>query len=438
MRAAAPSLPCARLTPPPRPGYYAKRYHIKTLLVLCQVVSLVGCVLAAVANRRLLMLLALNMMAISGYSTQPLRTSYIARAVETKERTKWMSALAFSMLLGAAISPFITLACSQAPLPSPPTVAQQGAMAYWAVNRFTLVYLTGAVLTVVITAITVLYFLEYPNDKAGGVGSKGAGDLALALAEERWRQLSDEDRGYYRRLQGYFALLFCMDGISQGMMSVAIYPVLGDVYNLSADQMSLITMVLSMIALLPPAIAAVLSRWLADRDLMALGLGLKSVGVIFTLMPAGGDSLLGRWLFIIGYVFVVKASLFFLMSGTSNLTKQLGDQANPQNMSYNVMSRNFGNFLGMLVAGPFILTWYHTWAWLVISFPLGLAWVLLLTPYCWQRFDPLDPYTPKWVPLGAWARLRVDDDPAVLEAELRAMRSDQGRDDSPQARKTVL
>ena len=109
------------------------------------------------------------------------------------------------------------------------------------------------------------------------------------------------------------------------------------------------------------------------------------------------------------YVCVVKASLFFLMSGTSNLTKQLGDQANrahtptttrvvvdkhrgaaacppawvaarprhrvvsakvlldvrgvaAQNMSYNVMSRNFGNFLGMLVAGPFILEWYHTWA----------------------------------------------------------------------------
>ena len=58
---------------PRRAGYYAKRYHIKTLLVLCQVVSLIGCLLAAVANRRLLMLLALNMMAISGYSTQPVR-----------------------------------------------------------------------------------------------------------------------------------------------------------------------------------------------------------------------------------------------------------------------------------------------------------------------------------------------------------------------------
>jgi len=350
-----------------------------------------------------------------------------------------MSALAFSMLLGAAISPFITLACSQAPLPPPPTAAQAAAWAYWSVNRYTLVYLTGAALTVVITLVTALYFLEFPNDRAGGTGGKSAGDLAMALAEERWRQLGAEERGYYRRVQAYFALLFCMDGISQGMMSVAIYPVLGDVYNLTADQMSLITMVLSIIALLPPAIAAVLSRWLADRDLMVLGLALKSVGVVFTLMPAGGNTFAGRWLFIIGYVFIVKASLFFLMSGTSNLTKQLGDQANPQNMSYNVMSRNFGNFLGMLIAGPFILTWYHTWAWLVISFPLGLAWVLLVNPYCWQRLDPVDPYSPKWVPLSAWARLRVDDDPGLLEAELRALRQgDAGRDDSPPGSKTPL
>lgn len=61
------------------PGYYAKRFHIKTLLVWCQLVSLVGCLLAAVANRRALMLLALNMMAISGYSTQPARARPAAR-----------------------------------------------------------------------------------------------------------------------------------------------------------------------------------------------------------------------------------------------------------------------------------------------------------------------------------------------------------------------
>jgi len=368
-----------------------------------------------------------------------LRTSYIARAVETRERTKWMSFLAFSMLLGAALSPFITLACSQAPLPTPPTPAQAASWAFLAVNRYTLVYLTGAALTAVVTGVTILCFLEYPNDKAGGVGNKSAGDLAMAFAEERWRLLSDEDRGSYRRVQVYFAALFCMDGISQGMMSVAIYPVLGDIYNLTADQMSLITMVLSAIALLPPAIAAVLSRWLADRDLMALGLALKSLGVFLTLVPAGGHSFAGRWLFVVGYVFVVKASLFFLMSGTSNLTKQLGDQANPQNMSYNVMSRNFGNFLGMLIAGPFILTWYHTWAWLVISLPLGAAWLLLLHPFCWSRLDPIDPATPKWIPLSVWARLRVDDDPGVLESELRTMRMDGGgRGESPPGAKTAL
>ena len=353
--------------------------------------------------------------------------------METKERTKWMSALAFSMLLGAAISPFITLACAQAPLPATPTLAQQQAWAYWSVNRYTLVYIVGAALTAVVTAVTAIFFLEFPNDKSGGLGGKSAGDMAMALAEERWRRLSEEDRGYYRRVQAYFALLFCMDGISQGMMSVAIYPVLGDIYNLTADQMSLITMVLSTVALLPPAIAAVLSRWLADKDLMFLGLALKSAGVIFTLMPDGGNTLTGRWLFIIGYILVVKASLFFLMSGTSNLTKQLGDQANPQNMSYNVMSHNFGNFLGMLIVGPFVLTWYHTWAWLVISFPLGVAWVLLLHPYCWNRLDPTDPATPKWIPASAWARLRVDDDPVVLDNELRALRGAADEEETTQA-----
>lgn len=121
------------------------------------------------------------------------------------------------------------------------------------------------------------------------------------------------------------------------------------------------------------------------------------------------------------------------------------------------MSRNFGNFLGMATAGPFILTWraaplcfctpaahalsptcippahrptppaphrYHTWAWLVISVPLGLAWVLLLYPYFWQRLEPMDPSYPKWIQSSAWARLRVDDDPVVLENELRALRSE--------------
>ena len=133
------------------------------------------------------------------------------------------------------------------------------------------------------------------------------------------------------------------------------------VYGFTAEQMSIITLVLSFIALLPPAIAAVLSRYMADREIMTLGLVLKTLGVLFTLAPTSEYSRAGRWLFIIGraspspphatapepvisarrqmqrrvggavfvrYVCVVKASLFFLMSGTSNLTKQLGDQAN--------------------------------------------------------------------------------------------------------------
>ena len=70
----SPRAPCAHPAARPCPtGWYAKKYYIKTLLVFCQVVSFFGCLLAAVANRRMLMLLALNMMAISGYSTQPVR-----------------------------------------------------------------------------------------------------------------------------------------------------------------------------------------------------------------------------------------------------------------------------------------------------------------------------------------------------------------------------
>ena len=177
-----------------------------------------------------------------------------------------MSALAFSMLLvraarthairhvrdaaihgaqpaqGAAISPFITLACSQAPAPAPVTAREASEWAFWSVNRYTLVYITGAVLTAVVILVTHFFFLEYPNEcvslgippasarkkcardkaslararsKANGAGAKSAGDLALAIAEERWRRMPDDDRAAYRRVQAYFALLFCMDGVSQ-------------------------------------------------------------------------------------------------------------------------------------------------------------------------------------------------------------------------------
>lgn len=400
-------------------GLWARRRHIKSLLLYCQLVSLAGCLLAAVANRRLVMLVAMNLMAVSGYSTQPLRSSYIARAVQPRVRTKWMAALALSMLLGAAVSPFITLACSSAPLPAQPTRAQAASWAYWSVNRYTLVYLTGAVVTALVAVLTAAFFREFPNDRSSGKGGTSAGDLAVALAEARWRRLRECDRASYRSVQAYFAALFACDGISQGMMSVAIYPVLGDIYEMSAAQMSLITIVLSFVALLPPALAACLSTVLSDRVLMSIGLALKSVGVLFTLIPDGGSSSAGRWLFLVGYILIVKASLFFLMSGTSNLTKQLGDQATPLNMSFNVMARNFGNFAGMALAGPFILSWYHTWAWLVISLPLGLAWLLLLHPHFWARLDCSSADAPRWV--AAWAALRLDDDPGVLQSALASL-----------------
>lgn len=61
--------PLARTTA----GYWATKKQIKPLLVYCQIASFLGCLLAAVANRPALILLALNMMAVSGYSTQPVR-----------------------------------------------------------------------------------------------------------------------------------------------------------------------------------------------------------------------------------------------------------------------------------------------------------------------------------------------------------------------------
>ena len=40
----------------------------------------------------------------------------------------------------------------------------------------------------------------------------------------------------------------------------------------------------------------------------------------------------------------------------------------------------------------------------MISLPLMAAWALLLYPYFWQRLEPLNPASAKWVQPHAWAR----------------------------------
>ena len=153
-----------------------------------------------------------------------LRTSYIARCVDARERTKWMSALAFSMLLvraarthairhvrdaaihgaqpaqGAAISPFITLACSQAPAPAPVTAREASEWAFWSVNRYTLVYITGAVLTAVVILVTHFFFLEYPNECVSlGILCLRSQEMCARRGIPRARSQQGERRGCQER-----------------------------------------------------------------------------------------------------------------------------------------------------------------------------------------------------------------------------------------------
>lgn len=169
------------------------------------------------------------------------------------------------------------------------------------------------------------------------------------------------------------------------MYATSLQPVLVNVFHVTDSKLGVIYEVIAILAIVPPLLVAVLSRYLEDRQIMLIGLLCKIFGMILFL-PLFGP--IREWQVVVGFVLVIKASIFFSTTSMSLFTKMMG----PMNNSTLIGMLGSASCLGAAVAqlglSSFAVELFGSFA--VGLFAVPAIWVLsmVVIPERWRSLDP--------------------------------------------------
>lgn len=109
--------------------------------------------------------------------------------------------------------------------------------------------------------------------------------------------------------------------MTAGVFMTAFQPVLVNVFEVTDAKLGLIFELIAILAVIPPLLVALLSKYLMDRQIMVIGLFSKLIGMMLFL-PIMGQ--VREWQEIVGFILIIKASIFFSTASMSLFTKVLG------------------------------------------------------------------------------------------------------------------
>lgn len=175
--------------------------------------------------------------------------------------------------------------------------------------------------------------------------------------------------------------------ISAGVYMTAFQPILVNVYQTSDAKLGMIFELIAVFAIIPPLLVAALSRFLKDRDILVIGLVIKLVGMAlfqpFPFAPA-----VYEWQVIVGFMLIIKASIFFTTASLSLFTKLLASMSNSVLLGILASASAVGPALVQIALSDAILAWFGSWRFAIFAVPAFLSLVAIVWPSMWKRLDP--------------------------------------------------
>jgi MFS family permease len=155
----------------------------------------------------------------------------------------------------------------------------------------------------------------------------------------------------------------------------------------TGHDLGLIYELISVLAIVPPLLVAFLSKRLQDRQILLIGLVVKIVGISMFL-PLFGP--VPAWSVVVGYVLIIKASIFFFTAAMSLFTKLLG---RGQLLSGTLMgalssASALGPALAQLFFADEMMKLFGGWTFGAFMLPVLAATALVCWPWFWARLDP--------------------------------------------------
>lgn len=178
--------------------------------------------------------------------------------------------------------------------------------------------------------------------------------------------------------------------MSAGFYMTAFQPVLVNVFHMSDANFGLIYMVIAIFAVIPPLLVAVLSRYLMDRQILIIGLLAKLIGMALYL-PLWGHTSEAQ--VIIGFLLIIKASIFFSTASMSLFTKILGPMSTSYLLGLLASSAAVGPAIAQILLSNKIINWFDSYLFGLFALPAVASLIAIIWPSSWRRLDPSCEYT---------------------------------------------
>lgn len=165
----------------------------------------------------------------------------------------------------------------------------------------------------------------------------------------------------------------------------AFQPILVNVFHVSDANLGLIFLIIAVFAVIPPLLVAVLSRILMDRQILMVGLLAKLIGMSLFL-PLWGPTT--EIQVIIGFLLVIKASIFFSTASMSLFTKILGPMTTSYLLGLLASSASVGPALAQILLSNRIIIWFGSYRFGLFAIPAIASLLAIIWPSSWRKLDP--------------------------------------------------
>ena len=173
--------------------------------------------------------------------------------------------------------------------------------------------------------------------------------------------------------------------MSAGVFMTAFQPVLVNVFGVTDAKLGIIFEMIAVLAVIPPLLVALLSKYLMDRHIMVIGLCSKLIGMMLFL-PIMGQ--VREWQVIVGFILIIKASIFFSTASMSVFTKVLGQMSTSTLLGLLSSGSSVGPAVAQVVVSGHIVQLFGSYWFSVFAIPAVISLGFVLWPTYWKRLDP--------------------------------------------------
>lgn len=310
-------------------------------------------------------------------SMRIIRISILSQIVAEDKRTTVLATHSLMTPVGALLGPLGWIAFSQ----------YEGSFSVGrlSIDKFALAYGTAAVILIIISLISATQLRGIPTSEGNGPRTHIEPPIHVTIHTQNGDTIRVNLQKFRSRVFGYFCtIMFCVN-MSSGIYMTAFQPILVNEFGVSDAKLGLIFEIIAMFAILPPLLVAFMSRYLMDRQIMVLGLSAKLVGMALFL-PLFGP--VREWQVVIGFMLIIKASIFFSTASMSLFTKVLGTLSSSALIGLLASGSSVGPALAQVLVSDHIVQFFGGFRFVLFSAPAVVGLIAILVPRYWKRLDP--------------------------------------------------